>query len=501
MWPNYDIPYVITGLFRVDEGATLDIRPGAVVKFWREPMGQLPGIWVRGLLKAENAHFTSVHDTSEAAGGVTYLEAVDPQPGDWGSITFYESSAKSYLRDVVIRYGGKSNSAISMRASSPELTRITVTDSAWYPLSADANSHPVLTDVILADNTPGDALEIRGGLPISGRAEYTWEPLGGETPVARVIRDVVTVGPEAKLTLLPGVVLKFAEDGRLVVQGMLSAIGGGSSEGRIVFTSVHDDEYGGDADGSTSSQDDRAWGGIIFDGADASSELRNVTVRYAAITLLHTSPKLSGCQITEAPGAGLRLSPDSSPDLQANRYAGNGLSGVAILTGTIETDQRWARSGGLQDQVVRILEGEVTVGPRAILDIEAGVVVKAGPAGKLTVLGGLRTAGLGTQAVVFTSVNDDQSGGDTNHSPLSPAAGDWAGIEIGPDADVHLANTAVYYAQYGLTLLGDALPIVDEGPIHIARGVQALRCEARMQIPVEYLIEQNEVNTTRCPSP
>lgn len=501
VWPNYAVPYVITGLLRVDEGTALDIQPGAVVKFWREPMGQLPGIWVRGLLKAESVHFTSVHDTGEDVGGVTYLEAVDPQPGDWGSLTFFNSSAKSYLRDVVIRYGGRSNSAVVMRGSAPELTRVTVTDAASYPLSADTISEPVLNDVKLADNTPGNALEILGELPISERAEITWGPLGGEMPVARVIRDVVTVGTEAKLTLLPGVVLKFVEDGQLVVRGTLVAIGGGSPDGRIVFTSVHDDEYGGDVDGNTSPGDRRSWGGLVFDGVDASSELRNVIVRYAPVTLLHASPMLSNSQFADAPGAPLRLSPDSVPQLTSNRYVDNGLYGIAVLTGTLETDQRWARIDSPAGQVVRILEGEVTVGPRAALEIEAGTVIKAGPAGKLTVLGDLRTAGLGTQAVVFTSLNDDEAGGDTNVRALAPAAGDWLGIEVAPEANVHLADTAIYYARYGLTVWGDMLPVVDKGRVHIAYGVQALRCEAKMQIPQAYLIEQNEINTTRCPSP
>ena len=361
VWSNYNMPYVVTGLLRVDEAATLDVKPGAVVKFLREPQGQLSGIWVRGLLKAEEAYFTSIHDSSEEAGGATYMEAVDPQPGDWGSITFFQSSAKSYMRNVAVRYGGKSTGAVAMRNSSPELTDVTITDSATYPLSVDVNAFPELRDMTLTGNLSGDVLEIRGGAADPERGEYVWHALGGETPIVRVIRDVLVIGPEATLTVNPGVIVKFGEEGQLIVQGKLAAMGGAATE-RIIFTSVRDDDFGGDTDGHTSQRDSRAWGGIVFDGADAASVLHNVVVRFAPVTLLNASPKLSGSQIADAPGAGLRMTPDCVPELVSSRFDDNELRGIAILTGTMASDVRWSQIGGARDQIVRILEGEVTVG-------------------------------------------------------------------------------------------------------------------------------------------
>ena len=134
------------------------------------------------------------------------------------------------------------------------------------------------------------------------------------------------------------------------------------------------------------------------------------------------------------------------------------------------------------------------------LEIDAGTIVKAGPAGKLTVLGDLRAVGLGTQSVIFTALSDDTLGGDTDGSLSEPSAGDWLGVEVGPKANVRLGNVAIFYAQYGMTLLGEAFPVVDDGHVHIANGVNALRCEAQMEIPVEFLIENNEVDTARCPA-
>jgi len=507
VWPyikskGSPLVYVLPGLLRVDAGATLDIQSGVIVKFWHAPQGQLPGIWVHGLLQAEGALFTSIYDSAEDVGGPTYMEAIDPQPGDWGSLTFFESSEKSYLRDVVIRYAGRARGAVTMQASSPELKRVTITGSAGYPLSADARSFPVLEAMTLEDNAAGNGLEVYGGLSITGKGTYVWELLGGSTQVVRVVRDAVTVGPDATLQVQPGVVVKFTEQSRVVVQGALSAIAGSDSAEQIIFTSLHDDEYGGDTDGPTIPGDDRVWEGIILEGVDDTTELQNVFVRYAPITLLDASPKLFSNRIALAPGAGLRMTPGSSPDMRGARFEDNGLNGIAILTGTLTADQEWIRLGGAgEDQIVRVLEGEVTVGPGAVLEIEPDVVIKANPAGKLVVLGHLSAKGRADQLVVFTSLNDDVRGGDTNRRPLNAGAGDWPGIEIGPEGNAHLAYVGIYYAEVGLNVLGTSLPTVEEGRVHVAYGEQPLACIERIQIPPAYFFEYNEIDVTRCPSP
>lgn len=502
VWHDAKVVYVVSGLLRVDAGATLDIQPGVVVKFWHAPNGQVPGIWVHGLLKADGATFTSLYDSSAEAGGVTYLEAVDPQPGDWGSLTFYESSEKSYLRTVMVRYGGQGRAAVAMQASSPELTKVTIADAAGYPLSADAHAFPALNNLTLTGNAGGDALELRGDMTISGPEARAWERLGGATPIARIVRDTVTVGPDAKLTVHPGVVVKFAEQGQLVVKGALSAVGGSNPEEQIIFTSIYDAEYGGDTGGALVPRDKWGWGGILIERADVISEFHNVQVRYAMLTLQDASPTLYSSLIAFAPGPGLRMTPGSSPDLRATRFQGNAVQGIAIVTGTMTSEQRWAQLGATGDEpIVRILEGEVVVGPDASLTIDAGAIIKAGPAGKLTVLGQLHAAGHKDRKVIFTSLQDDSFGGDTNRSLLGARAGDWPGVEIAPEGFARLAYLGIYYAQVGLTARGAQLPVIETGSVHIAYSKRPLSCTARVQIPAAFLFEDNEVEVKRCPSP
>ncbi|HQE91511.1 MAG TPA: hypothetical protein PLH19_00610 [Anaerolineae bacterium] len=500
VWPPTDFVYVVSGPVWVDEEATLDIQPGAIVKFWQRPRGQLPGIWVRGLLQADGVQFTSIYDSRAEVGGNTYREAIDPHPGDWGSLTFYESSAKSYLRHTTVRYGGHETAAILIKASSPELTQVTISDSAGYPLSSDPLSFPLINTLTLTGNRSGDALEIYGSMTITGEEEWTWDKLGGDVPLARVVHGTITVGPHAKLTIQPGVVVKFTAAGGLVVKGALSAVGGATPEEKIIFTSVHDDEYGGDIDGVTTAQDSRAWGGIRLEGVDATTDLQNVMVRYAPVTLVDAAPKLANVQLYATSGAGLQMTPASSPMLQTIQFEGNGIRGIAVLTGTIKTDQSWALLGRAMDQVVRVLEGEVTVAPNAVLKIDPGVVIKADAAGKLTVLGHLNALGHSNQEIVFTSLHDDTAG-DTNNRLLNPGSSDWPGIDIGPEANAHLAYVSIYYAQVGLTVQGNQLPTIDVGRVYIAHSRQPLACTARMQISPVFLFENNDIAVTRCPSP
>jgi hypothetical protein len=251
----------------------------------------------------------------------------------------------------------------------------------------------------------------------------------------------------------------------------------------------------------SSPRDARQWGGLIFDGVDASSQLHNATVRYAPVRLLGgAAPQLYSNRLMDAPGAGLEMTPDAAPDLRANRMEQNGIAGLAILTGTMLSDQEWVLLGGVEDQLVRVLLGEVTVGARAVLNLDPGVVVKADTSGKLTVLGGLRADGRADRPIVFTALRDDLIGGDTDGRALDPAPGDWRGLEVGPASEAHFAHTSVHYAQVGLFVRGETMPVVDEGRLQLADGVQALACDAPVAIPTAFLIERNEIDTRRCPT-
>lgn len=501
LWPNNGFVYVLSGPVIIGENTALEIEPGVNVKFWQPPRGDAPGLRIRGLLKAEDVRFTSVYDSEDSVGGVTYVEAQDPVPGDWAGISFLESSGKSYLRNVSIQYAGRNQGAINMQASSPELVDVTIRDSAWYPLSADANSFPTFENLTLTDNDPGDALEIVGNSAVTGRQERVWKRLGGETQIVRVIRGRIAVDQDTTLIIEPGVVVKFEQGGRLTVRGTLRAIGGESEAERIVFTSLRDGDYGGDTDKNSGPQDVRTWEGIVFEQTDSNSLLQNSVVRYAPVSLNGASSQLINVTINDSPTAALIATPNATPTLVGLRLQNNDVNGMAITGGRIESDQTWSPLGEENNQLIRILADTVTVVDGAVLQIDAGTIIKADSRGKLVVNGGLRLLGNEGQPVTFTSLHDDNTGGDTNQKLQGGAAGDWPGIEIGAQADVVVGHAVIRFATEGL-FIRDSSALAVNGLVLITDGKTAVRCQSETSLPANALVaDRNEVNEIQCPNP
>ena len=79
-------------------------------------------------------------------------------------------------------------------------------------------------------------------------SDTTWTKAGSPYIIKDDV-DVYSSFDNITLTIDPGVVLKFDYGKRLIIRGaMMSAIGDSGNE--IVFTSIYDDEYGGDTGGS-----------------------------------------------------------------------------------------------------------------------------------------------------------------------------------------------------------------------------------------------------------
>ena len=88
------------------------------------------------------------------------------------------------------------------------------------------------------------------------------------------------------LTISPGVVCKFRQNGYLNVRKGLIANGGSSPDSAIVFTSDRDDFYGGDTygDGEASQANMNWWWGIAFpeESIDGDCMLDNCIIKNAS---------------------------------------------------------------------------------------------------------------------------------------------------------------------------------------------------------------------------
>jgi parallel beta-helix repeat protein len=86
-----------------------------------------------------------------------------------------------------------------------------------------------------------------------------------------------------------------------------------------------------------------------------------------------------------------------------------------------------------------------TVAASSTLVIQPNTVIKSNS--RLNVFGELFVRGANAGDVIFTSINDDSAGGDTqnNGTSTSPSAGDWYGISAVPGSYVSLEGATVKY--------------------------------------------------------
>ncbi|MBU4367808.1 hypothetical protein KKC49_03010, partial [Patescibacteria group bacterium] len=95
-----------------------------------------------------------------------------------------------------------------------------------------------------------------------------------------LFNEIITVFEGTTLTIEPGVIIKFRDlDTGIYINGTMKAIG--TTDEPIIFTSIFDDEYGGDMDGTTQEPQPGYWSGLEFAKTSVNSELENIIVRYA----------------------------------------------------------------------------------------------------------------------------------------------------------------------------------------------------------------------------
>jgi hypothetical protein len=204
-------------------------------------------------------------------------------------------------------------------------------------------------------------------------------------------------------------------------------------------------------------------------------------------------------EIRDSHTAAFWASPMASPILQGNRLVENDIDGMGIWRQDVTEDQTWPVIGDSDSQIVRFLEDRVTVKPGATLQIEPGVIVKSLSDGQLIIEGGLRVEGSQAAPVVFTSLQDDDHGGDTNQKLQSAKSGDWGGIILQEQANARFGQSIIRYARNALDLRRGASPEV-QAILRLTDGVRAVVCNGESQLPATVIAQGNEVNDLECPS-
>ncbi len=203
----------------------------------------------------------------------------------------------------------------------------------------------------------------------------TW----GTNTVNIVDQDII-IPSGVTLTIAPGAIVKFAPGTGIIIQagGTLDA-SGATAGAPIIFTSLSDNSVGGDSDEDANSVPlPGDWNGITDSGQFNTSAY--VQIRYV----------------------------------------------IQTQSGTISQSQEWS---GAQEHLIT---GNVTIPSGVTLTIDPGAIIKFDLGLNLTVESGGTLIANGTvaQPIVFTSINDESVGTETNEVSTTPAAGDWDSIYL-----------------------------------------------------------------------
>ncbi len=390
-WDGDDgFPFVVWDDLVVNQGATLTLTPGTVVKF----RDYYDTLWVDGTLIADSEEsqpitFTSLKD--DTAGGNTDGKALLPAGNDWDSLRFRGTSTGSVLDNAIVRYGGGdwsenvyvatrditlTNNTIAFGEGEgirfdnvlpATMTGNTFVDNSgapvWAPLSG--NSHSLAISGNTASGHTANGFVVAGSIG----GDVTWD---GDDGFPFVVWDDLVINQGAKLTLTPGTVVKFRDYyDTLWVNGTLIADGDQSDP--ITFTSLQDDAAGGDTNGDSGATQPKAneWDSLRFQGSSTGSVLDYASVRFGggdwsenvyvatgAIAIDNSaisysnehgirfdgaSPRLTGNTIAENAASGVYTQNGAQPILRQSRITGNKQYGIfnQDRSRTIDAEDNW----------------------------------------------------------------------------------------------------------------------------------------------------------------
>ncbi|NVO18691.1 MAG: right-handed parallel beta-helix repeat-containing protein [Bacteroidetes bacterium] len=517
-----NITYVLLADMYINSGTYVNVQPGVVIKV------NNCSIYVDGGFKTDGTAlqkvvFTSLQDDNVGNPLDTNGDgnATAPASGNWGTIKFRASSDDAYcnVNYAMLQYGGNTgeggitfenaggqmnNSTVSNSSyygvysngnSTPSINTVTIQNCSQDPLAMSLLSNPTFTNITFSANHSKAIKIIEGTL--SSNATLSTRNVAGITNIAYII-TTLTISSNAKLTIQPGVVIKFnVWYANITVNGHL--IAKGTAGNKIYFTSYADDSKGGDSnnDGNSTVPTKGDWGyytgginfvnhsndtltycevsyplmGMYFSNAHALID--NCVVQQVSdcgIDVFGSSnPNITNCQFNNITNSPIKLSMFSSPTFSNCSSLNVGRMALTVRAETYsQTATVPVRNFGGYNNITYFLEGPSTINSGTTITVPAGIVFKANSGGGFIVNGRLNVNGSSLSNVYFTDYRDDLVGNppDMNQdgSATAPSQTNWGGTWITFNDVANDSSTVQYatlrYAAVGIGLTS-ASPTID----------------------------------------
>lgn len=378
---------------------------------------------------------------------------------------------------------------------------------------------PNLVNCTATANVSADAIEISNGTLTTNVVIQANNQIAG----ALKFTSSLVVPAGLSLTLDAGITIKFMlASSTAQVHGTL--IANGTAGSPVVFTTIHDDVFGGDTakDGATTGLPAQIRG-INFSSTSTASSLSHTHVRFGgnasvgSIVISSSSPSITDCVVEDGAAMGINLLSTAFPTISncqidrcdasivtnnieslvglSGNLASNCLTRNAVLCtdNSVGADLTIIASNLIKN--VLVCSTSISIPSTVKLELRAGVILKfSSTSAQLNVSGRLVCGGSPLSPVILTGLADDASGGDTNLDGAAtvPSPGLWRGVSLNSGANPIVLNfTVIRYAgnagvpglsmnAVDLTMINSAIEFcLDEGIDFGTADISPVICNCR----------------------